>query len=173
MNLQNPIEDMETFLAYAITLEEEAADRYDELADTLETHNNPDVAKAFRTLASFGRKHCDEIIALAADRSLPNIAPWDFGWEDLEAPETAGLDAVHYLMNTAHALDIAMSNEMRAHDFYQRISQQTSNPEVRALAAECALEEKEHLEQLKTWAERCPDSAEDWRFDPDPAHMPE
>lgn len=173
MNLPPAIDDMDTFLAYAITLEEEAADRYDELADALEIHNNPDVAKAFRTLGEFGRKHAEEIIALAVGRSLPNMAPWDFGWEDAEAPETTSMDAVHYLMNTAHALEIAMSNELKAHDFYHRISQDTDDAEIKKLAAEFALEEKEHLALLKQWIEQCPDSSEDWRFDPDPANMPE
>ncbi len=173
MNLQQAINDMNTFLAYAITLEEEAADRYDELAEALDTHNNPEVAKAFHTLAKFGRQHAEEIIALAAGRQLPNIAPWDFGWEDAEGPETTSLDAVHYLMNTAHALDIAMSNELRAHDFYYRISQDTSDAEIKKHAAEFALEEKEHVELLRQWIEKCPDSTEDWRFDPDPANMPE
>ena len=173
MNLQQAIDDMNTFLAYAITLEEEAADRYDELADALDTHNNPEVARAFRTLARFSRQHAEEIITLAADRDLPNIAPWDYAWEDNEAPETTSMDAVHYLMNTAHALDIAMANELRAHDFYYHISQDTRDTEIKKLAAEFALEEKEHLALLKQWIEKCPDSTEDWRFDPDPANMPE
>ena len=52
MNLHQAIDDMGTFLAYAITLEEEASGRYEELADALDTHNNPEIAKTFRTLAN-------------------------------------------------------------------------------------------------------------------------
>jgi rubrerythrin len=173
MNLQQALSDISTFFAYAITLEEEAAERFDEMADALEIHNNPKVARAFRTLAGFGRKHAEEIIALAKDYELPNIAPWDFEWDDPESPETAGMDAVHYLMNTAHALEIALANELRAHDFYHRISTDTRDAEIKRLAADFALEEKEHVALLQQWIIDCPDSTEDWRFDPDPANMPE
>ena len=173
MNLQQALDDMNPFLAYAITLEEEAAERYDELADALEIHNNTQVARAFRTLAEFGRKHAEEIIALATGRELPNISPWDFEWEDPESPETAGMDAVHYLMNTAHALDIALANEQRAHAFYHRISEDTRDPEIKRIAADFALEEKEHVALLQQWLDECPESTEDWRFDPDPANLPE
>jgi rubrerythrin len=173
MNLLDAIADMDTFLAYAITLEEEAADRYFELADALDIHNNPEVAGALRTLGGFGREHADEIIALAAGRKLPNIAPWDFAWENAEGPETTSMDAVHYLMNTAHALDIALANELAAYDFYHRISQDTRDTEIKKLASEFAAEEKEHVALLRQWIEKCPDSTEDWRFDPDPANMPE
>jgi rubrerythrin len=76
-------------------------------------------------------------------------------------------------MNTAHALELAMVNELRAHDFYQRISQDTRDSEIKKLAAGFASEEKEHVALLKQWIEICPDSSEDWRFDPDPANMPE
>jgi len=41
------------FLSYAIALEQEAEERYIELADMMETHNNLDVSKVFRNMARF------------------------------------------------------------------------------------------------------------------------
>jgi rubrerythrin len=76
-------------------------------------------------------------------------------------------------MNTARALQIAMANEQRAHDFYATISKGSPDADVRALAAEFATEELEHLELLKEWQVRVGESAEDVPFDPDPSHMPE
>jgi len=101
------------------------------------------------------------------------IAPWDFEWEGMEGPETGDISDVNYLMTTGHALKIAMGNEQRAHDFYFEISKDSPDPDVRALAAEFAEEEKGHLELLETWLEKHPEDDEEIPWDPDPAHMPE
>ena len=45
------------FLAHAIALEVEAAERYEELADVMEVHNNPEVAALFRQMSEFSRRH--------------------------------------------------------------------------------------------------------------------
>lgn len=172
MNLQTAIHDMNTFLAYAITMEEEASEKYDELAEALETHDISDVANTFHTLARLGRRHAEEIISLARGLELPNIEPWDFGWEDTESAEATSLDAMRYLQNSSHALNIAVDNEQRAYDFYYRVSQDTENPEIRKLAEEFAKEEQEHLTLLKQWAEKYRSTSEDWRVDPDSANIP-
>ncbi len=173
MSLAEKISDLDTFLTYSVVLEEEAADRHDELADMMEVHNNPEVAATFRKLAHYSRLHAREIRDRSSGRSLRVIAPWDFEWEGMEGPETGDISDVNYLMSTGHALKIAMGNEQRAHDFYFEISKGSPDPAVRALAAEFAEEEKEHLELLEKWLEKHPESDEDMRWDPDPAHMPE
>lgn len=173
MSMVPKIPDLDTFLAYSIALEEEAAERHDELADMLDVHNNPGVAATFRKLAHYSRLHAQEIREHSKGRKLPVIAPWDFDWENMEGPETADIDEVNYLMNTAHALQIAMGNEQRAHDFYYRISQQSPDPEIKAMAGEFAEEEKEHLELLKMWMDSTEDSVDEQVYDPDPPHMPE
>ena len=173
MSLASKMTDLPTFLAYSVVMEEEAADRHDELADVMEVHNNPDVAATFRKLAGYSRLHAQEIREHAVTHELPKIAPWDFEWEGGEPPETADSDEVHYLMNRAQALRLAMENEQRAHDFYAEIAREAPNEAVRELAAEFAEEEKGHLELLKAWIEKVPESEDDAPFDPDPPHMPE
>jgi rubrerythrin len=173
MKLAARMADLDTFLAYSVALEEEAAERHRELADMMDVHNNPEVAETFRKLAHYSRLHAQEIRDRSQGSDLPRIAPWDFGWETMEGPETADIGSVNYLMNTARALHVAMGNEQRAHDFYFAISKESPDPEVRALAAEFADEEKEHLDLLEKWLEKLPESADEAVFDPDPAHMPE
>ena len=173
MKLSQRMTDMDTFLAYSVALEEEAAGRHDELADMMEVHNNPEVAATFRKLAGYSRLHAQEIRDHARGAGLPRIAPWDFGWETMEGPETADLAAVDYLMNTARALQIAMGNERRAHEFYRSISEESPDESVRALAAEFAEEEKEHVALLEKWLERVPESPGERPYDPDPPNMPE
>ena len=173
MSLARKMTDLETFLAYAVALEEEAADRHDELADMMEVHNNPDVAGTFRQLAHYSRLHAAEIRARSMEHELPVIAPWDFEWEGMEGPETGDIGDVNYLMSRNHALNIAMGNEQRAHDFYNLIGTDSPDPAVRALAAEFAGEEKEHLALLKKWLDNEPAGDEIAAYDPDPPHTPE
>jgi len=172
MNLAKKMTDLDTFLVYSIALEEEAAERHDELADMMDVHHNPEVAGTFRKLAHYSRLHAQEIRDHSKGHNLPVIAPWEFAWESMEGPETADIGAVNYLMNTVHALHIAKGNEQRAHDFYYDISKGSPDPEVRALAAEFADEEKEHLELLEAWLAKVPESADEELFDPDPPNMP-
>lgn len=173
MSLAVKMKSLEIFLAWSVALEEEAADRHEELADMLEVHNNPEVAATFRKLAHYSRLHAQEIRDHAKGRPLPAVAPWDFGWETMEGPETADISDVNYLMTTIQALNVAMGNERRAHDFYAGVSEDSPDPEVRDLAAAFAAEEKEHLELLQEWLEKLDEGEEEFRFDPDPPHMPE
>ena len=173
MNLAAKMTDMDTFLAYSVALEEEAAERHDELADMMDVHNNPEVAETFRKLAHYSRLHAQEIRDHSEGYDLPVIAPWDFGWDTMEGPETADIGKVNYLMTTHQALKIAMANEKRAHDFYSGISGHSPDEAVRALAGEFADEEKEHLQLLEEWLESCPEPDASSLYDPDPPHMPE
>lgn len=173
MSIAEKIRDIDTFLAYSIALEEEAAARHDELADMLDVHHNPGVASTFRKLAHYSRLHAQEIRDHATGRTLPEIAPWDFGWDDMEGPETTDIGAVNYLLNTAQALTIAMRNEKRAHDFYLSIGRHSPAEDVRKLAREFADEEKEHLELLEMWMDKTDEPVDEQPFDPDPPHMPE
>jgi len=91
----------------------------------------------------------------------------------MEGPESADIGDVNYLMNTAQALQIAMGNEQRAHDFYYEISRESADPEIKAMAGEFAEEEKEHLDLLKMWMESTDESADEQVYDPDPPHTPE
>ena len=173
MSLAEKMTALPVFLAYSIVMEEEAAERHDELADVMDVHNNPDVAATFRKLAHYSRLHAQEIREQVSDEGLPKIAPWDFEWEGGEPPENADADEVHYLMNRAQALRLAMENEQRARDFYADIAENAPSADVRQLASEFAAEEQEHLDLLHEWLDKIPESESETPFDPDPPHMPE
>ncbi len=167
------IDSLPLFLAHALVVEEEAVENYEELAHVLKAHHNDAVAALFGQMAEFGRKHADEVRQLAEQFSLPKLAPWAYHWPDGLSPEAGGAADAHYLMNTAHALQLAMENERRARDFYASVAEHSPDAEVRRLAAEFAAEEAEHLQLLRDWLARCPDDPEHWPDDPDEAHMPE
>ena len=167
------IETVEEFLAHACALENEMAERYDELADSLEVHNNPETAALFRKLAGFGQKHAEEMMVHAAGKELPRIAPWDFKWGGGASPEAASLDGMHYMMTPYHALELARDAEAQAQTFYADVASATSNKEVRKLAKEFAEEEGEHVELVDEWLSKIPEPEEGWDEDPDPPNMPE
>jgi len=156
-------------MAQALLMETEAAERYAELADAMETHNNREVAALFRKLADIEQKHAAEIMATMQWKEAPTEASIKMRWEGFEAPETTPGDEVHYLMQPYHALQLALVNEERAERFFARLCAVATVPEVRKAAREMHAEEREHVALVRAWLRktRKPDST--WAEDPDPA----
>ncbi|HYN39023.1 MAG TPA: ferritin family protein [Rhodospirillales bacterium] len=167
------INTVELFLAHALTLENEAADGYQEIGDSMAVHNNPEVAGLFFQMAKYGRLHADEVRGLAAGLVLPHIPPWEYAWEDGESPEAPSMDKVHYMMRPAQALTLALRAERQAHGFYASVAAITTDARIREMAAQFAAEEAEHVRLLTEWIRKYPDPDHNWDFDPDPPAMPE
>lgn len=168
--VQNGAANLGMFLAHAVELESEAAERYDELADSMEAHNNVEVAALFRDLATYSRKHRDEIRDIAAEHGpVPVVAPWEFQWGDSpESPEAAAFEDVHYLMTAHHALKMAVMCETQAEKYYAGVAAETRDPDVAELAREFADEESHHAALVRQWLERFPPPPKGWDEDPDP-----
>ena len=161
------------FLAHAYALECESAERYEELADSMETHHNLEVAALFHRLAEFGEEHAAEVRRRAEGVELPRIPPWEYQWSCPEGPETSCTDEIHYLMTAAKALAIALLNELRGRDFYARVALESDDEQVRGIAAEMAEEEEGHVALLREWMERVPLDEERPPEDLDPPNTPE
>jgi rubrerythrin len=171
--LLQSIESLPEFLAHALELEIESAERYRDLADVMHVHNNPEVAELFRKLAAYGDRHAAEVQQRAAAYQLPVISPWDFKWSCPEPPESPCMADTHYLMTKCQALELALHNEVRGRDFYAAVAARTKDPAVRAAAAEMAAEEGGHVDMLRAWfaRESCDTLAPP--SDLDPPNMPE
>ncbi len=156
------------FLAHAIALEDEAAERYDELADAMEVHNNRDVADLFRKLAGFSRLHGQEVRERAAGVELPHLKPWEFSWSATGGPESASIDQTHYMMTPYHCIHLALLNERRGHVYYADQAYRSEDAEVRRLAQEFANEEAEHVTLLEKWAATLSPPDDNWDDDLDP-----
>lgn len=171
--LAQPITDMGDFLVHALELEVESAERYRELADSMEVHNNPEVAELFLTLAGYGDLHVQQVHERCDAVQLPVISPWDFKWACPESPETPCADNASYLMNRCQALELALHNEIRGHDFYAEVAHTAADSEVRRIAAQMADEESSHVEMLKVWIAREQGESRIPREDLDPPNIPE
>ncbi len=129
-------------LDLAILVEDEAQERYLELADQMEQHHTAEAAKFFRTMAGNEKKHGDDL--RARRRSLfgdtPRRVTSAMLW-DVEAP---GYDDVRLYMSARQAMETALRSEVKAHAFFVEALPHLADAEVRALFEELRDEEVLH-----------------------------
>lgn len=142
---------VEEFLAHAIQLEREAADRFGELADAMVSSGNKEVGTLFRQLANYSRLHLADARERAAFRPIPQLRPEQFQWPDTESPESTAIWAIDPLIGPEEALEAALAAEMAGLAYYSSVLETATDPEVIAFAREFADEEREHVEQLERW----------------------
>jgi rubrerythrin len=148
--------DVDQFLAYAVTLEREAARRYEELAASMGTEGQRELKTFFARMAHYSRLHLAQATARAGFRDLPDIAPHEFEWPEGVSPEMAGWAGVDAQMDSRAALLLALDGERRGHAYYAAIATTTTDAELRALAGEFAAEEAEHVAELERLIAACP-----------------
>ncbi len=159
----------EELLAYSLALEEEAVERFNELADQMEVHNNHEVADLFYKLAEIEGKHVENVNRAAEGKQLPDLLAWEFDWVDEGySPEGGALEDAHYLMQPWHAIELAKHGEQRAVAFFRHVASSATDAGVKKLAEELVAEEEEHVALLEQWQERFPRPEEDWDDDLDP-----
>ena len=162
---------LESFMARAIAMERETGQRYDELADIVETHSNSnlEVVKLFRTMAGIGRKHAEALLTQMGWTDAPpaSVPAWDVGAS--EGPEAAASEELHCLMQPCDALQIALRNEERAERFFGLLAAAASSGPVREAALAMEREEREHVALVKAWIAKVPQPGADWAIDPDPS----
>jgi rubrerythrin len=164
------------FLAHALELEYESAERYRELAGNMAVHNNPEIAELFEYLSRMSDLHAQEVEERAKGVQLPDIPPWDFKWDAAGSPEanaSAQDEELNYLMTPIQAMHLALHNEIRGRDFYARGAAGSPDAEVRQLAAEMVEEENEHAALLEERLAKMDPSRAEPVEDLDPPNMPE
>jgi len=149
------MEDVEEFLAHAIRLEEDAANRFADLANAMKTYGNHEAAHFFGKLAHFSRQHLADARARAGFHVIPNLKEDEYHWGSDESPEATSMEASHYLMEMDYAIQLAIESERSGFAFYDNVAKTTRDPEIRRMAEEFAIEEAGHVAELERWiAER-------------------
>lgn len=159
---------LDELMAQALVMELDAAQRYNEFADMMEIHNSPEVAQWFRKMAVIEGKHATQIMAEMGWTQAPTHIASTPQFEGFEAPETAPIDDVHYLMKPWHVLQLALANEERAERFFAHLASVATVGSVRKAALELQEEEREHVELVKAWMLKVPQPDSNWDHDPDP-----
>lgn len=161
------------FFAHSVELESEARDRYEELAESMETHHNKDVAAFFNRMAAEASHHLQEVAELSEGLELPNLKAWDFDWPEAEPPETASYEAVHYRMSLREAMLLALANERAAESFYRGVAESTDDSDTTAVATRFADEELSHAAELERLIGELPENGDYLRVEDDEPNMPE
>ena len=88
-------EDEALFLAHSVALEQEAAQRLYELANTMDVHNNRELQGLLLELAAYSEHHALAVEALCQGRTLPSLRAWEYSWPQEESPEVFHYARVH------------------------------------------------------------------------------
>ena len=145
------MKSVEEFLAYAVKLEEEAMLRFGELADSMATYGNREVAELFRRLSHYSALHMGDAKARSGFRDIPEMKPQDFHWPQGESPERAAIWGADPFLARDEALAIALEAEKAGLGFYAHVFATTDDPEIRVLAKEFVEEEQGHVRELEKW----------------------
>jgi rubrerythrin len=141
-------------LDLAILIEEEAAERYEEFTQQMESYRNAEAAKFFGHMKLNEKKHGAQLAETRRKRF--GDAPQSVSREmlfDVEAPE---YDEARGFMTLREALDAAYRAEEKAYAFFAAALEKVQDAEVKKLFAELCEEEVEHKELVKAEIAKAP-----------------
>lgn len=139
--------DMQAFITQAASLEQEAERTYRRLADCLLAHGKQDAGEFFLEMADFSRLHCESILGRSGLAS-GEIGGGARAIAEYEVPDWSAITAECDLDG---AMKLALAAEHRGVVFYESFARATSDPQVRALAEDCAREERSHVLALERY----------------------
>jgi len=168
MNIDFATLSLKDALDLAISIEEEAKERYDEFVGQVGGGRYPgDAADMFKIMARYEARHGEELSARR--EKLFGSAPREVTKEaldDLEAPDRG---TPRVFMSARQAMEVALSSEEKAWEFFDGALRHLSDPGVRALFTELRGEEEQHIRFVKQRLERLapgPDVEEDEADEP-------
>jgi rubrerythrin len=141
-------------LDLALLIEQEARDRYEELADQLDAHHAPEAAGFFRKMVRIEELHRTELESRRHElfpRAASTVSRAMLF--DVEAPDAG---RVHAGMSVRAALEVALDSEKKAHEFFVAALPQLTNADVKALFLELSAEELEHQQWVQLELDRAP-----------------
>ncbi|MDD1528976.1 rubrerythrin family protein [Bradyrhizobium sp. WBOS7] len=145
------LESVDELFALAHAMEQEAASKYDSLAEEMRGQGKDDLAEVFAHLAAAEREHVDNVTQWSQSRRGKRPDPAMVRWEAPEAlpPETAAEVKTSQLMTPYRALAIAVRNEERAFAFWSYLAAYSHDPEVKKASEAMAREELGHVATLR------------------------
>ncbi len=142
-------------LDLAILVEEEARDRYVELAEQMKQFHTPAAASLFEKMVKNEELHRKELLERRKTEGFtgePSSVQRAMLF-DVEAPE---YDEARAFMTQREAVKVALKSEVKAHEFFLGVMSQVPEGAIRALFAELARDEHEHQRLLKAELDRLP-----------------
>lgn len=146
--------DLRDALDLAILVEEEARDRYEELAAQMENQHTSEAAAFFRTMVKNEAKHGEELASRRREHfgDAPRRVDRSLLW-DVEAP---AYETVRAFMTLREALAVALDAEVKAYNFFCEALKLPIAEPVKELFEELKQEEILHQELVNKQLSRLP-----------------
>ena len=146
--------DLRDALDLAILVEEEARDRYEELAAQMENQHTSEAAVFFHVMVKNEARHGEELAVRRRDLfgETPRRVDRSLLW-DVEAP---AYESVRAFMTLREALTVALEAEVKAHDFFTAALAMPLAAPVKQLFEELRQEEVLHRELVNKQLSRLP-----------------
>jgi rubrerythrin len=145
------LRSLDELFALASAMEQEAATKYEELADEMKRQDKSDLAVIFTQLAAAERDHVDSVTRWSQSRRGKAPDPALVRWEAPEIfdPETATEMKTSRLLTPYRALAMAVRNEERAFAFWSYLAAYSEDSEIKKAAEAMAREELGHVATLR------------------------
>jgi len=141
-------------LDLALSIEEEARERYEQFAKIVGGRYAGDASDMFRQMAGYETRHRDELAARRRD--LFGDAPRRISPDAIDDVEAPDRGAPRTFMSARQALEVALDSEMKAYDFFDEALKQIKDAKVRKLFEELREEERRHAKLVAQWLEKLP-----------------
>ncbi len=144
------VRSLEELFAIAAAMEDEAATRYAELAVTLRSDANPELADVFERLSRDERGHLDSVVDWSVRKSGMAPDPARIRWSIPETFDDENIGVTDpKLLSAYRALAMAVRNEERAFTFWTYVAAHAPASEIAQAAEALAREELEHVATLR------------------------
>jgi erythrin-vacuolar iron transport family protein len=142
-------------LDLAISIEDEAKERYDDFVLQVGGGRYAgDAADMFRLMAGYEERHGAELAAKR--RELFGSAPRRITKDALDDAEAPDRGTPRVFMSARQAMEVALSSEQKAWEFFDGALGQVKDPSVRSLFEKLRDEEEQHIRFVKQRLEALP-----------------
>jgi rubrerythrin len=141
-------------LDLALSIEEEAKERYEQFAKITGGRYEGDAADMFQQMAGYEAKHWAELDRKR--RELFGNAPRRITPDRIDDVEAPDRGQPRTFMSARQAVEVALASELKAHDFFDEALKQVKDPSVRVLFEELREEEKHHVKLVGAWLAKLP-----------------
>lgn len=142
--------NLASFLAHAAKLEYEAERTYLKLTEMIDSLEHKDAVAFFHEMAGYAAQHCQEVMTLAGIADISELPQSGYSWPTGAPPESVSpLPVIGETIDLDRAMEMALTAERGAVQFYEQAASSSSDPEVKTLAEAFAVEERGHVLALE------------------------
>ncbi|WP_186420262.1 ferritin family protein [Bosea sp. CS1GBMeth4] len=145
-----PVRSLEELFALAHAMEQEAAERYAEIARRMREEGNPGLAAVFDGLSADETGHLDQVVRWSRHVKGQAPDPSLIRWKPPETFDDEGASTIApELLSAYRALAMAVRNEERAFAFWSYVAAQAQDAPIQQAAEAMAREELGHVATLR------------------------